>query len=149
MANVITRSTYLEINSVPLATPAWRILDLSRLHGLATRGSDRIMPGADGARAFRRRRTFYAQSLPLLVMGRYDREGNVLSNVYDGLDDNIDYLMTNVVEPPTAATVAAVWHRAGGTKSANIHVEGLEPQGYGNGWIRFSLDISMPSGRWT
>jgi hypothetical protein len=149
MPNVITRSTYLEINSVPLATPAWRILDLSRLHGLAVRGSDRIMPGANGMRAQRRRRTIYSQSLPLLVVGRYDREGNVLSNVYDGLDDNIDYLMTNVIEPPSTATVAAVWHRAGGNKSAAIHVEGFDPDGWGNGWIRFSLAISIPSGTWT
>jgi hypothetical protein len=149
MPNVITRSTYLEINSVPLATPAWRILDLSRLHGLAVRGSDRIMPGANGMRAQRRRRTIYSQSLPLLVVGRYDREGNVLSNVYDGLDDNIDYLMTNVIEPPSTATVTAVWHRAGGNKSAAIHVEGFEPDGWGNGWIRFSLAISIPSCTWT
>lgn len=149
MANVITRTQYLEINSVPLATPAWRILDLSRLHGLAVRGSDRLLPGAAGFRANRRRTTAYTQSLPMIVFGRYDREGNVLSNVADGLDDNIDYLLTNVITPPTSATVAAVWHRAGGTKSAAIHVEGFEPNGWGNGWIRFNLDLSIPAGVWT
>lgn len=149
MPNVITRSTYLEINSVPLATPAWRILDLSRLHGLAIRGSDRTMPGAEGQRAVRRHLTTYVQSLPLLVVGRFDREGNTNADVYDGLDDNIDYLHTNVVLPPTTATVAATWHRAGGNKTADIHVEGFEPQAWGQGWIRFSLDISIPAGKWT
>ena len=149
MPNVITRSTYLEINSVPLATPAWRILDLSRLHGLAVRGSDRVMPTTEGMRAYRRHLTTYTLSLPLLVEGRFDREGNANSNVYDGLDDNVDYLHTNVVLPPSTATVAATWHRAGGNKTANIHVEGFEPQAWGNGWIRFNLDISVPAGKWT
>lgn len=149
MPNVITRSTYLEINSVPLATPAWRILDLSLLYGRAVRGEDRVMAGAAGARAYRRRRTLYSTTLPMLVEGRKDREGNVNGNIYSGLDTNIDYLLTNVVEPPSTATVAAVWHRVGGNKTADIHVEGFEPQAWGNGWVRFSLDISIPSGAWT
>jgi hypothetical protein len=149
MPNVITRSTYLEINSVPLAKPAWRILDLSRLHGRAARGGDRLMPGAAGVRAHRRYRTIYTTSLPLLVEGRQDREGNVNSDIYAGLDTNIDYLITNVVEPPATATVAAVWHRASGNKSAAIHVEGFEPEAFGKGWVRFSLDISIPNGTWT
>ncbi len=149
MPTVITRTAYLEINSVPLATPAWRILDLSRLNGLAVRGSDRVLPGAAGSRAVRRRLTAYTQSLPLLVEGRYNHEGTPQSDIYIGLDDNIDYLHTNVITPPTTATVAAVWHRATGNKSAAIHVEGFEPQAWGAGWVRFNLEISIPSGAWT
>lgn len=149
MAYVVNRTQYLEINSVPLATPAWRIKDLSRLYGLEVRGDDRILPGADGARPFRRRVTVRTVGLPLLVEGRFTHEGASNSNIWDGLDDNIDHLMTNVVTPATstAGTRTAVWHRANGNINADVHVEGFEPQGWGQGWVLFLLEISIPAGR--
>lgn len=149
MPTVINRATYLEVNSVPLATPAWRILDLSRLYGLEVRGSDQIIPRAAGARAYRRWVASRVVGLPLLVVGAYDHEGTANANVYDGLDDNIDYLMTNVVDPPATATHAAVWHRANGNVSAGVHVEGFDPQAWGRGWVRFTLELSIPAGRFT
>lgn len=149
MPDQITRSTYLEIASTPLATPAWRILDLSKLYGIQKRGSDRILPGAAGARPFERKITVRSFALPLLVMGRQQRDGTVNSNIYEGLDDNVDALITAIVLPPgtTAGTRAAVWHRATGNLSADVHVEGLEPEAWGAAWIRFSLELSIPAGR--
>lgn len=149
MPDVITRSTYLEIASTPLATPAWRILDLSKLYGLTKRGSDRILPGAAGGRPFERKVTMRTTALPLLVQGRMNREGTPYSNVYEGLDDNIDALMTAIILPPgtTAGTRAAVWHRATGNLSADVHIESFEPEAWGSAWIRFSLELSIPAGR--
>lgn len=149
MPTVITRTQYLEVNSVPLATPAWRILDLSRLHGLEVAGSDRAIPRMAGMRAYRRWVASRVVGLPLLVMGAQDREGNSNSDIHEGLDDNIDYLMTNVVLPPSAATQAAIWHRANGNFGADIHVEGFDQQAWGRGWVRFTLELSIPAGSWT
>lgn len=151
MADEITRSTYLEIASTPMATPAWRILDLSRLYGIAKRGADLVMPNAEGARPYERVVTSRVIGLPLLVEGRKNREGTPYSDPWAGLDDNIDALITAIVEPPgsTEGTRAAVWHRASGDVETDIHIEGLEPVSWGRASVRFSLDISIPSGRWT
>lgn len=148
MPTVITRDQYLEVNSVPLATPAWRILDLSKLYGLDVRGSDRLLPGADGLRATRRRIDQRVIGLPFIVIGAADHEGTTNADPYEGLDDNIDYLMTNVVAP-TTTTRTAVWHRANGNVSAAVFVEGLTPDTWGNGWVRFVLELSIPAGRFT
>lgn len=151
MPDVLTRSTYLEISSTPLATPAWRVLDLSKLYGMSKRGSDLVMPGASGVRPYERVVTFRSIGLPIIIMGRQKRDGTVNSNIYEGLDDNVDALMTAVVEPPgtTEGTRAAVWHRATGNVSADVHVEAFEPEAWGNGWIRFMLELSIPAGRWS
>lgn len=150
MPDVITRSTYLEISSTPLATPAWRVLDLSRLYGMSKRGTDLVMPGAEGVRPYERVVTFRSVALPLIVFGAQDRTGASNSNIYLGLDDNVDALMAAIVEPPgtTAGTRAAVWHRATGNFTADVHVEGLDPEAWGRGWCRFSLELSIPAGRW-
>lgn len=151
MPDLINRTTYLEIASTPLATPAWRILDLSKLYGIEKRGADRILPGAAGGRAFERKITMRSVALPLLVEGRQNREGTPYGNAYEGLDDNLDALYTAIILPPgtAAGTRAAVWHRATGNLSADVHIEGLEPEAWGSAWIRFSLELSIPSGRWT
>jgi len=146
---VISRSTYLEINSVPLATPAWRITDLSKLYGLAVSGEDRRIPSMVGARAYRRWVASRVVGLPLLVHGARTHEDVVNADIWAGLDANIDYLMTNVILPPSSATYPAVWHRAGGNLSADVHVEGFEPEAWGHGWTRFTLELSIPAGRFT
>jgi hypothetical protein len=148
MATVITRTQYLEINSTPLATPAWRITDLSRLYGLETRGSDRILPGADGMLPYRRRVTSKIVGLPLLVSGAQDHEAGANSDIYEGLDDNIDYLIEHVATPG-ASPYAAVWHRANGAVEADVQIEGFSPEAWGRGWVRFTLEISIPAGIFT
>lgn len=149
MPTVINRATYLEINSVPLATPAWRITDLSKLYGLAVRGEDRLIPATSGSRAYRRWIASRVVGLPLLVEGARTHEDVVNANVWSGLDANVDYLMTNVVLPPATATYSAIWHRASGNLTAEVHVEGFEPEAWGHGWTRFRLELSIPAGRFT
>lgn len=146
MPPTISRTSYLEINSVPLATPAWRILDLTPLYGLVMRGSSEPMPYAAGAIGYQHRVDYRSVTLPMDVYGRYQSDGTVNANVYAGLDVNIDYLLANVVTPSTS-TYAAVWHRASGTKTANVFVESFEPTRWGAGFVRFGLELSIPSGR--
>lgn len=154
MPVVITADEYLVINSVTLATPAWRITDLTDLYDEAEiRGDDVLIPHSAGVVAKQRRRTVTRKALPITVFGESDQNGSAYGNARDGLAANVAYLMTNVVAPTGASdgTRAAVWHlRDGSTKSANVHV--LAPLGL----TRISpttmagvLRLSIPTGRFT
>jgi hypothetical protein len=81
-------------------------------------------------------------------MGAQTYEGVTNANPAIGLDNSIDYLMTNVVNPPGTGdgTRAAVWHRANGNVSADVHVVGFAPQAWGRNWVRFTLELSIPDG---
>lgn len=147
MPPVVTRTAYLEINSVPMATPAWRILDLSPLYGRRMRGDLVQVPYTAGAIGYQHRIDYRSVTLPMDVYGRYQSDGSTHGNAYQGLDDNIDYLLANVVEPGAAA-VTAVWHRAtADTKTASVFVESFEPTRWGSGFVRFGLELSIPAGK--
>lgn len=152
MPDVITATEYLEIASTPLATPAWRITDLSPLFGSANlRGADRILPLA-GVRALPRRATVTTYSLPMVIWGHRDREGGYYADERDGLLANVDALHAAVIAPPGTATGtrSAIWHQAGGTTvTEDVHVLGLTPRAFSPRAIRAVLTLSVPTGRFT
>lgn len=152
MADDITAAEYLEVNDVPLATPAWRILDLSALFGSpALRGSDDLIPGVAGVIPNPRRITVTTLALPMAIFGERDREGVAHPSVREGLMLNIDELLAQVAEPATGdGTVEAVWHRAdGGTLTADVHVLGLPIRSLGPTAALATLQLSIPQGRFT
>jgi hypothetical protein len=149
--DVITASEYLIINSVPLATPAWRLTSLVPLWSSADLvGSDRRLPKA-GVRAFRRRATATRIVLPGVVFGSHNREGVAYGDVRTGLHANIDALHAALVEPPATdeGTYAATWVKPGTDKTADVHVLAFNPSRLGPGSVRFALEISIPTGRFT
>lgn len=152
MPDVITATEYLEIASTPLATPAWRVTDLTPLFRSANlRGSDRILPLA-GVRALPRRATVTTISLPMVIWGHQNREGAYYADERDGLLANVDALHTAIVVPPGTATGtrSATWHQAGGTTvTEDVHVLGLDPRALSPRSIRAVLTLSIPSGRFT
>ena len=90
---VITRDEYLEINDVPLATPAWEVLDLSPLWDVAGfRGDDRLIPQRDGEKPLRRRIAAMRVQVPLIVYGDADQDGMPYSEGRAGLRANLVYL---------------------------------------------------------
>lgn len=160
---LITRDEWLEIDGIPLATPAWEILDLSPLEDAAAqRGQDRLIPGAAGVIPFPRRKTVTVRSLQMVILGTFDQEGVATCATGDGSGEayreavrirraaNKDYLVDNLVTPPGTAdgTRAAVLNRVdGSTWSADVHVIGpmqLAPIG----WLgyRAVLTLSIPTG---
>lgn len=153
MPDVITAAEYLEIASTPLATPAWRITSLVPLWVSADlRGSDRLLPGASGVRAQRRRLTVTRKAFELVIFGRQDRTGNFYDDVREGLDANIAALQAAIVDPPGTATGtrAATWHRANGsTATADVHVLGIVPRELSPAAVRATLQLSIPTGRFT
>jgi hypothetical protein len=149
---VVTRTEYLEIASKPLSTPAYWLTDLTPLKGSADqRGFDRLLPGATGVVAYQRRITVTKVSLPIVIVGEFDNTGTANANPFDGLQDNIDYLLANVVDPTGTGdgTRAATWHLPDGstTKTANVHVERLEVSPLGRASVQGALMLSIPAGR--
>jgi hypothetical protein len=150
MPDVITASEYLIINSTPLATPAWRITDLTPLwSGPDLRGGDRVLPGATGVIAYRRRATATRLILPGVIWGDKTRENVATSDVRTGLHDNLDAFYTAIVAPVASdpGTHAATWVKPGTDKTANVHVVGFTPRQLSPRSIRFTMELSLPTGR--
>lgn len=145
---VANRSTYLRAKTThALANPAYRVLDLTPLYGMAMRGSVETVPYVAGGVGYQHRIDARSVVLPMLVVGQYKSDGTPNSNVYEGLDDNVDEILANVVSPGTTA-YRWYWIRAtGDTLQADVFVEQFTPQAWGRGWVRFGLGLVIPSGR--
>lgn len=151
---VIVEDTWLEINSIPLATPAWLITDLSPLLDSASvRGQDRLLPGAAGVRPLLRRRTVTRLTFPVVIFGDVDQDGATIADPRMGMVTNKEYLETNLGIGLTVddGTVPAIWHRRNATtKTADVHVLGFHgSRTLGEFTLRTTLDISIPAGRFT
>lgn len=143
----------LTIGGVAMNGPAWKVLNLHVLwQPAAQRGQDRLVPGANGVRKFRRRETVTTHDLQMLVVGSHSRTGSVNADLFEGLQANVDYLITNVVSPTgaTDGTRSAVLTMPDGTtRTEPVHVTGMDfGDVSGNGaWLKAVLSISVPSGR--
>lgn len=147
MAFDITETMYLEINGIPLATRAWRILDLTPLYGIVNRGISERMPYTSGSIGYRHRIDYQSVTLPIDVYGRHTPYGTIIADHWAGLDTNIGSLVTNVATPGTS-TYPAIWHRfAGGTLTADVFVESFTPTQWAPGVVRFDLEMSIPAGK--
>jgi hypothetical protein len=143
----------LSIGGVEMLCPAWTVLNLHVLQQPADqRGEDRLIPGANGVLALRRRNTVTRHGLQLLISGTHDRTGASVADRLEGLQANIDYLRTNVVEPTGSGdgTRSAVLTMPDGSaRTEPVHVIGLEfgDLSLDGSWLRAVLTISIPSGR--
>ena len=152
MPDVITAAEYIEINSIPLATPAWRVTSLVPLWaGPALRGEDRLIEDTEGLRPYRRLVTATRVALPMAIFGDFTRENVPIADTRAGLHDNYDVLYTGLLTPPltTAGTVTAVWHKPGTDRTAAVHVLGLAVRELSPRAIRATLQLSIPDGVWT
>ena len=153
MAYSITSDEYVEINNVPLHTPAWIITDLSPLWDIpGVRGEDRIIPYAEGRDAHRRIYDALIVSLPMAIFGDFNWEGVAQADARLGLWNNIEHLKANVLDPDIVAadpgTKLIELHAPGGTvRTGQCHVIGqLAPAPIGPGAIRAVLDVTIPLG---
>lgn len=151
MPPVITRSEWLDIDGVPLATPAWEVAAgglLPLLQGPDVRGGDRIIPGGD-AIPYLRRSTITKRSVPMVIFGAYDHEGTVHADHAVGLVANITYLRANVSDPTGVGdgTRTATLHlKSGATRTGPVHVESLELGGDDENAVLAILTLSLPNG---
>lgn len=151
--NYSTCDGTLTINSVAMQGPAWSVLDVMPLYiPNATRGRNVIIPGASGQRAYARYVDQGRFSLPMVIMGEYNRLGVAYASEWNGLQTNLAYLYTNVFAPPASptATVAATLVTPGGvTLNANVQVESFQPinpRTFG-ALIEGTLELIIPAGR--
>lgn len=149
----ITRDWYLQINGIPLATPAWEVPDLSPLlDSGALRGGDRRLPGASGVRANRRRRDVWVLTFPLDVMGDRDSDGSAITDANEGVNLHMAYLNAHLgfASETGDGTVPAVFVRGDlASWEADVHFLGFKgSQKQGEFLVRTTFDISVPAGRW-
>lgn len=147
----ITRVEYVEINSVPLATPAWEVNDLSPLWDVAgLRGEDRVVPFAEGALPLRRFRDEMRCQIPLTVYGDVDQDGTPQSDARIGLMENLDYLRVNILTPNTVGdgTWELTLHMPdGSTRTADCFVlPPFQMSIISPSCVRGVLDILIPQG---
>lgn len=119
----------IEIDGVPLNTPAWSVTsDMSPLwFAFDTRGQNRLIPGAQGTIAYRKRINERDHSFGILIIGDVDEMGDPHADPVQGLEDNVDTLLA-VLQPDSAATKAAlITMPSGATRGAEIQIEGFEP----------------------
>lgn len=150
----VTRTWYLEINGVPLATPAWGVPDLSPLLDSAVvRGADRLLPGAPGVRANRRRPTVTILTFPLDVLGDVDEDGDPTADPNAGANEHMAYLepaLGFLSEDQPNGLVPAIFHRGSlNDWTADVHFLGFKgSEKLGEFLVRTTFDISIPAGRW-
>ncbi len=133
--------------------PAWWLLDLSQLWGFPDlRGSNVIIPGADGRRALRQRPDQSTYVLPLQMSGTITASGAataVPADPLQGFCDNLDYLFANVGKPGTSPTriVRRVAPNGSTVDTAAQIFLSLERQKGTEAWLRLALTI--PRGRFS
>lgn len=109
----VTRTHYLEVNGVPLATYAWDIPNLPVMFDSdALLGSDRLIPGGSAV-GKPRRASITERTFTLHVHGHVDEDNVGYANPYDGLATNMQYLNENLglAKSTGDGTVAVTWHR--------------------------------------
>lgn len=146
----------LTISGVSMHTYGWNVLDVRDLWvTVSVRGQDRLVPGVSGLRPKRRRITATPHSLPMVISGLHTSVGVEITDPDERLaqiQDNLDYLMANVVaEVPTTTGTrpASLTMPSGGTRTADIHVLGITPGRWTPAVLRCTLDISIPAGKFT
>jgi hypothetical protein len=117
----------LTIDSLSLNTPAWSVVDITPLWAaFDTRGQNRLIPGAQGVVAYRKRITERDHSLAIVIIGDVDENGDAHTDPVEGLEFNLDTLLA-VLMPDSGATKSAVLTRpSGATKSAEVQIESFE-----------------------
>lgn len=152
MAYAIVFPHHLEIDGVPLSTPAWEHLNIQLLYSSAsTRGENRVMPGASGRRALPWRFDETMRTLSMIVTGNRHWDGSLNADPVAGLWANVAHLTTNLAMPPATAdgTRTAVLKRPGvSDRTAKIQVRGFEvtEDAYSPAAVGLSIDIALVAG---
>lgn len=143
----------LKINGVSMHTPAWCVLDVLPLYlPTGTRGHNSIIPHTAGRYPRPLRIDESRYSLPMLISGGHDRNGNVYADRWAGLQANLVYLNSQIVTPPTypVVTVEGILRMPDGTvRGADVQVPSIEllnPRTTG-AQLEAILELVVPSGQ--
>lgn len=149
MSYEIVDAVYLEIDGVPLSTPGWECLNpMDMRKGPATRGKDRVIPGAAGTRGKLRRPAPTKHQLQFVVVGDQSSDGTVNTDPVVGLDVNLQALrdLTDATGIGVPAKEAILHLPSGGTLSGDIHIELFDWQYEGPSAASATMDITILAG---
>lgn len=155
MAYLINFDHHLEIDGVPLSTPAWEHTNIGVLYSSAqVRGENRVLPGAAGRRGLPWRSDETMRTLTLAIFGNRTWDGTINADPVAGLWANVAHLQAFVFDNPLNAdsTRTAVLKRTGQPDlTCKIQVRGFEidDEPYSPADIAASVDIALLSGRFT
>jgi hypothetical protein len=147
VAYTITRTNYLEVNSVPLSTPAWWIVNLeTEIVKRTTRGSNLLLAQATGRRRRRRYLDECVYQFEMRIRGMVKWDGTLHANASDGFIANAEQLTANLGIASSSA-VTATWHRTGSaSKTASVDIVHFECADLGHRDAKAILEIVAPAG---
>jgi hypothetical protein len=151
MAYVTMFPHHVEIDGVPLSTPAWEHLDIGAMYsGPAVRGENRVMPGATGRRALPKRADETTRTLTLAIYGFQRWDGEPYPDPVAGLWENLGHFTTNVIDaPPTpdSTRLAKLIRPAATELTARIQILGFEiDEAYSPAAVSASMEIALIAG---
>jgi hypothetical protein len=143
----------LTIGGVNLNNAAICVSGLYELYGARVdyRGSDRILPYAQGTLQYPRWRVATRHSLPLLITGHVDTNGVEAMNVASMLATHLRSLIT-CSEPPDPTTgnitrAAVLILPNGTTLTGDVIPLGITTGDVQAGIMKATFDLSIPAGR--
>lgn len=150
MAYTVNLAVHLDIDGVPLSTPAWEHTNLYLMTGQGSvRGENVVMPGALGRRAVRRRTDEMNQTIELAFFGNVDWTGAPHADPVAGLMANLAEFKAKVVDPTLTAdsTRPATLVLPAGNLTASVQVLGFEiTESYDPASVAASMDIAVLQG---
>lgn len=151
--NYLSDYGYLTINGIYMHTPAWAMVDFGLLQLWMTsprRGGNTLIPHKRGRFAQLHRGDEVAYSLPMVIQGWCDMDGNENSDPFAGLVENLAYLNANIVTTDSGfATYAASLVLPDSSELvADIQVERITfGEGHFQDLLWPTLDIVLPDGQ--
>lgn len=95
------RTEYAELDGTPLATAAWDTLSLLDLYEAPeVRGDDPVVPYRRGSLPYRRITGAKPVTLPIIIYGDNDSDGNPHTDAREGLLANIDEFKNLIADQP-------------------------------------------------
>lgn len=139
----------LTIDDISMHTPAWHIPDLSQLWSTPPlRGANRLIPGRQGRKPYKRRKDEAQYTLPILITGYCDSYGVPYTNLgidwMQGLEANVAFLQNNVAFPPNNADstrLATFVLPSGNARRSLVQVISLRGQLNPGGIMQATLDL--------
>lgn len=144
---------WLEINGFSLSTPGWTHVDLSSLLDRPDkRTGAKVIPGGPGVIVFPLRNTVSRRTVPMVIFGDLDGNGNPHPNARFGCETNIEAIHAAVVDAPDPTvtpdgTRLARLHLVTGERVARVRVVApLALGAFSAGAYRATLDLEFPYG---
>lgn len=151
----------LEFDGFSLHRHSWfptRLIDL--WFGGDVRGADRLLPFQPGVIAYQRRFTVTRHSVPMVILGEVDPDGDPYPDIWVGLETNVGLLRAGLVDPTgvgDGTRSGTLTMPSGAVRTADAHILGLRlgqvvpgtdgftgVEGIG---LLATLEISIPAGR--